>query len=88
MHPFELLNEIVLADEDWILEYQFIQQGSDRYRLLIVPRRNITQSDQERIRNTLLDKLGPGARLSLEITDAIPADRGGKLHFCRSEANN
>jgi phenylacetate-CoA ligase len=87
MHPFELLNEIVLADEDWIMEYQFIQQEADRYRLLIVPRREITQSDQERIRNTLLDKLGPDARLTLEIVDAIPADRSGKLHFCRSEMN-
>jgi phenylacetate-CoA ligase len=84
VHPFEVLNEIVTESGDWLVEYQFIQERADSFRLLIVSRRPLSRDEENLFRATLLEKLGTQARLHIEWTDSIERDKSGKLHFCRS----
>lgn len=84
LHPFEVLNEIVTGSDDWLVEYQFIQEELDSFRLLIVPRRPVSADEEDRFRAALLEKLGSEARLHIEWTENIERNAGGKLHFCRS----
>ena len=84
LHPFEVLNDIVTESGDWLVEYQFVQEQPDSFRLLIVPRRPLSSEEENHFRATLLKKLGTGARLHIEWTENIERNAGGKLHFCRS----
>lgn len=84
LHPFELLNEIVTASSDWIAEYQLIQEARDRFRVLLVPRRPVSEKEKDRFRTALWTKLGSETQLDLEFTEKIAPDASGKLHFCRS----
>lgn len=84
LHPFELLNEIVLGASDWISEYQLIQEETDRFRLLIVPRRLVGSDELARLHTIFLEKVGAGAHLQIEWVEQIPSDATGKFHFCRS----
>ncbi len=85
LHPFELLNEIVIGSGDWLVEYQVIQEKLDRFRLLIVPRRPVSVDEEARFRAALLQVLGAETRLQIEWTDRIAQEGTAKLHFCRSE---
>jgi len=85
MHPFELLNEIVLESSDWLLEYQVVQEKLNQFRLLIVPRRPVSSDEEARFRAALLQVLGPENELQIEWSDQIDQEGAAKLHFCRSE---
>lgn len=84
LHPFELLNEIVLAGADWIAEYEFIQEAVNRLRLRIVRRRPVSNEEEARLHSTLMQKLGTEAQLEIEWVKNIAAGESGKFHFCRS----
>jgi len=88
LHPFEVLNEIVTESGDWLVEYQFVQEQSDRFRLLIVPRRALNSDEENHFHTAVLKKLGAEARLQIEWTDNIERNAGGKLHFCRYLGKN
>jgi phenylacetate-CoA ligase len=84
LQPFQLLNQIVINAGDWVAEYQVIQQELDRFNIMIVPRRPVTDDEKARLNSALLEELGAGAQLQIETVSAIPSDDTGKLHFCRS----
>jgi phenylacetate-CoA ligase len=88
LHPFQLLNEVVLMSGDGILEYQVVQEAVDSVRVDIVPRRNVTEKERRQLRSALQQKLGPGVGLQIEWVESIPADRSGKFHFCRSSVRD
>jgi phenylacetate-CoA ligase len=84
VHPFELLNEIVLAGGEWISQHQLIQEEAGRFRLLIVPRRPAGSDELVRLHTNFLKKAGTGAHLQVDLVEQIPNDATGKFHFCRS----
>lgn len=84
LHPFEILNEIVLESGDWLLEYQLVQEKLDKFKLLIVPRRPVSSDEEERFRAAILKVLGQGNELQIQWSDRITQEGEAKLHFCRS----
>lgn len=84
LHPFELLNEIVTESGDWVTEYQFVQEALDCFRLQIVPRRPVSESETAAFRAALMIKLGDASHLTIEMVNHVPLAESGKLHFCRS----
>jgi phenylacetate-CoA ligase len=84
LHPFVLLNEVVLETADWLLEYQLVQESTARLRLLAVPARTPSDADTTRLVHALASRLGEGVTVDIELTGEIPRDASGKLHFCRS----
>jgi phenylacetate-CoA ligase len=84
VHPFELLNEIVLAAGEWISQHQLIQEEAGRFRLLIVPRRPAASEELACLHTNFLKKAGTGVHLQVDLVEQIPNDAAGKFHFCRS----
>ena len=85
LHPFEFMNEVVIAATDWLVEYQVVQQEPGELRLLIVPRHPVSTKETARLQALLQDSLDNRIRVHVELTDHIPLTEGGKFHFCRSE---
>jgi len=83
LHPFQVLNEIVLSGENWISEYQFEQQEPDQFLIRIVPRRSVTNDEKGDLRRALHKELGENVQLRIEVVSEIPRSASGKLHFCR-----
>lgn len=84
IHPFEVLNEIVVEGSQWIAEYQLVQESPHRFRMECVPRGTAGNERAERLRKALLDVLGAGVSVDIVMTDHIERGESGKLHFCRS----
>jgi len=84
MHPFQFLNEIVLASGNWISEYQVVQDSLAAVRLKIVPRREVSAAEAGHLRSALEQELGTGVAVRIEWVDDIACDASGKFHFCRS----
>ena len=84
IHPFEVLNEIVVEASDWIAEYQLVQTAPDRFFLEYVPRRPADEERLARLRAAVLAVLGPATVLDIKLSDRIARSKSGKLHFCRA----
>jgi phenylacetate-CoA ligase len=84
MHPLRLVNEIVLAGYDWIAEYQFVQETERRFRLDVVPLRDVRPGEEAAMRQALQDKMAGASELEINWVDDIPLGENGKYRFCRS----
>jgi phenylacetate-coenzyme A ligase PaaK-like adenylate-forming protein len=84
LHPFELLNPLVLTAGNWIAGYRIVQHELDRFQVEIVPSRPVTRDEVRRLESALQKEVGDGVRLRIDQVAEIPSDAGGKLHFCRS----
>ncbi|MBT8040440.1 MAG: hypothetical protein KJN78_09370 [Gammaproteobacteria bacterium] len=84
IHPFEVLNEIVVEASDWIAEYQLVQTAPGCFFLECVPRRPAGEERLARLRAAVLAVLGPTTTLVIKLTDRIARSESGKLHFCRA----
>jgi len=77
--PFALNG--AMRDLDGILQFQFIQEGKDSYRLLIVPLENYISSTEEIIKRRFLDILGNDAKFEIEKVNDIPPFNSGKRPY-------
>ena len=62
---------------DWIREYQLIQEGQTRFRLVAEVARD--RSDDRNIHQFLQHLVGPDAQIEIAYMDEIPRETSGKL---------
>jgi phenylacetate-coenzyme A ligase PaaK-like adenylate-forming protein len=80
VHPYTLVNPL-LQEAPWLLQYQLVQERTDRIRVMLVPMRGAhpTQHAVETVRTTLNRHLGAAIRVEVELTERIPPDPNGKF---------
>jgi phenylacetate-coenzyme A ligase PaaK-like adenylate-forming protein len=84
LHPFEILNSLVLAAGSWLAEYQIVQLQMDQIRILAVPCRPATNDEMARLLAVLQEVVGGTVQVQIEQVPRLPRDAAGKLHLCRS----
>ena len=66
---------------DNVQQFQFYQEIAGQAVLRIVPAREFSETDRERIRQNLAQKLDQRLRLELQIADAVALTRSGKTIY-------
>jgi phenylacetate-CoA ligase len=80
IHPFTLVNPL-LHNAPWLLQYQLVQERTDRIRVKLVPMPGAhpTPCAFDAVRKTLTARLGAAVSVEVELTEHIPADASGKF---------
>ena len=76
----------LLKDFSGIERYQVVQGEDYQVALRIVAGGNYDPANTERIRRLVADTVGENTRVRVELVDAIPRTRGGKLRVTLSDA--
>jgi phenylacetate-CoA ligase len=72
MHPYRILERLLLEDDIWIRQYQLLQDRPDRIVMQVVPSRPPTAELQARVTRAISPLLGPGIEFQVRIVEAIP----------------
>ena len=84
VHALEAIMPVFDEDASWIYQYQLTQETEDRFLLRVVPLGDPDPARMEAVRKAVASRLGPGARLDMELSDNIPFEPSGKFKDCRS----
>lgn len=82
------MNGQVFATFHWIegvKQYQVIQEKIDVFKIRIVRTPSFSESNLSSMRQTIRERFGQDAAISVEYVDAIPFTRGGKYKLVVSE---
>ena len=76
VHPYRILESLVPGGDDWISQYQLLQDRPDRIVMQVVPSRPAPPELQERIARTISPLLGTGIDFQLRVVEALPVQPG------------
>jgi len=88
IHAFLLTERLIMADPEWIENFQLTQERIDRVAMRIVPRAEPTAARIEKLRALGAELLGAGVRFELSIVDSIPSELSGKFRPARSHVTS
>jgi len=88
IHAFLLSEKLIMADPDWIENFQLTQDRIDHVTMRIVPRAEPTAARIEMLRALGAELLGAGVRFELSIVDSIPSELSGKFRPARSHVTS
>jgi hypothetical protein len=72
----------------WVAQHQLVQERPDHVVLRLVPIRPPTAGSVAALQAAVLERLGPGIRLDVEVVPEIPLDGNGKLQVARSRVES
>jgi phenylacetate-CoA ligase len=77
------MTAINMHDEtfDNVRQFQFYQDTPGKLILKILPNKNFSNVDLQRIYDNLKFKLGHDTELEIKLVDSIPRTKSGKLRF-------
>jgi phenylacetate-CoA ligase len=84
LHSYAVSQPLLDDAGAWLGQYQLTQEARDRLRLSIVPMREPTPAELDRVRRTLGALLGPEVTVDIRLVAAIPLGDNGKFRVVRS----
>jgi len=84
IHPYQILQSLQPGTDNWIRQYQLLQDRPERVVLSVVPAGAPQPDLENRIAGSVLPLLGPGVEFQIRIVDDLPLDAGGKFRHARS----
>jgi phenylacetate-CoA ligase len=86
VHPYAMSLRVLddAGADAWLGQYQLTQEARDRVVLAIVPAREPTAAELERVRTVLTAALGPDVALDVRLVRTIPQGDNGKFRVVRS----
>jgi phenylacetate-CoA ligase len=84
LHPYRILEQLLPGGDNWIRQYQLLQDRLDRIVMQVVPAHPATADMQDRIARTVAPLLGSGVEFQVHLVDAIPQEQGAKHRHSRS----
>jgi phenylacetate-CoA ligase len=84
LHPYRIMEQLPPGGNDWIRQYQLLQDRPDRIVMQVVPSEPSTADMQDRIASSIAPLLGSGIEFQVHLVDVIPQERGGKYRHSRS----
>jgi phenylacetate-CoA ligase len=88
VHPYQILQSLQPGTDNWIRQYQLLQDRPERVVMSVVPAGALQPELESRIAGSVLPLLGPGVEFQIRIVDDIPLDAGGKFRHARSVMAN
>jgi phenylacetate-CoA ligase len=82
VHPYEIVAQ--LWEDDWVGQYQVVQEAADRIVVLIVPNAAFSREKATAFEARAAAVLGPEASVRIELVERIEPAPGGKFHLARS----
>lgn len=79
-HPFKPFDEIRRS--------QIIQEERHRLRVRLVAEKGFGSTEEEKLRGSLLERLGGGVEVEIEYEDEIPPDPSGKFRWVISRVSH
>jgi phenylacetate-CoA ligase len=71
IHPYAVIGPLVQS-VPWIRRFQIIQDQRDHFRIKLVPKFRLEQRELAKIGAVVLEKLGQGARVDVEVIEQKP----------------
>ncbi len=89
VHPYLITAELVREECAWICQHQLVRESGNRVVLRIRPFRPPRGEEIERLRRAGQEKVGPGARFSVELVQAFACEPGKKFppYVCLPDVN-
>jgi hypothetical protein len=73
--------DAVFADAPWVREFQLMASSTTRIDVSVIPSRPVTEQERRTVEQRFQDRLGPGARSSLKLVDALPLGSDEKFRL-------
>jgi phenylacetate-CoA ligase len=84
LHPYEIVTRLVWGPDQWLRQYQLVQERRDRVVLYALTDGPPSGERLEEIRRTVQPSLGPAVEFEVRVVDRIPVESTGKLRPSRS----
>lgn len=84
VHPLEVVLPFIIDNAPWLNQFQMTQETESRFVLRVTALRKPTAPELSSLRESVQERLGPGAEFRVKVTDHIPFEAGGKFKDCRS----
>jgi phenylacetate-CoA ligase len=83
MHGLALV--YVLRDMQGLRGFKIVQESLDLTRVLIVPDDGLAAGAERHIQDAFRARLGDTVTVTVEVVDAIPAEKSGKFRYVQSK---
>ena len=87
LHHWELI-PMSFWHMPWFRRYQLVQKTPAHVVLRVIASGEPPSDDIEKLKNGVLEKLGPGGSFDIEFVDEIAFSKSGKHQVCRSEVGS
>ncbi len=84
LHPYQIIANFILGGDNWIRQYQLLQERKDRIVLRVLPARPPAPEHIARLERSVLPVLGPSVEFKIELVDDLPLEQTGKFRPSRS----
>ena len=84
LHPYEIVSRLVWGPDEWIRQYQLVQERRDRVVLYVVADTPPTAERVAEVAGVARPLLGPAVEFELQLVERIPFESTGKLRPSRS----
>jgi phenylacetate-CoA ligase len=84
LHPYDILSALVSGEDQWIRQYQLLQERTDRIVLRVSPAAGSVSEQVARMERSVTRLLGPEVHFQVQLLDEIPLEPSGKFRPARS----
>jgi phenylacetate-CoA ligase len=84
LHPYEIVSRLVWGPDEWIRQYQLVQERRDRVVLYVVTGTPLAPERAAEVNAIVRPLLGPEVEFELQPVERIPFESTGKLRPSRS----
>lgn len=84
LHPYEIVTRLVWGPDQWLRQYQLVQERRERVVLYAVTDGSPSAGRVEEIGRTVRPLLGPAVEFEVQVVPRIPVESTGKLRPSRS----
>lgn len=83
LHPYVVEEIVERTANNWVRQYQFVQDRIDRLVFRLVPRRTPLTAEITSLREAMRDVLSPGMEVVVEIAERLDSENGSKFRMYR-----
>lgn len=84
IHPYQILSSFIGTGDNWIRQYQLLQERKDRIVLRVLPARAPEADRVVSLEQSVLSLVGPRVTFQVELVDELPLEHTGKFRPSRS----